>query len=266
MELMERILPVTVIIPCYNCVSTIEKTLQSVISQTFQPSEIILIDDCSTDGTSDLLKTSIGQYSNVKLVTLSINVGPGKARNVGWDMATQPWLAFLDADDVWHVDKLKIQWECILNNGHVVICGHETSLFKVNREAETFANISVKEVTFNKMLISNQFPTRSVMLKKDIPFRFLDKKVTEDYLLWLEIISFGCQALKINAVLAFSLRPDFSAGGYSGNLWKHEKRELRAFSVLKEKKAINSTKYVIFIIWSLIKYLRRLIISKVAFK
>src|SRR5215831_14326963 len=96
--------PVSAVIPCYRCGATIRRALESVAGQTLLPSEVILVDDCSADGTEAELRQIATEYPQgwIKVVSLSANGGPGVARNGGWDAAAQPYVAFLDADDCWH--------------------------------------------------------------------------------------------------------------------------------------------------------------------
>jgi glycosyltransferase involved in cell wall biosynthesis len=61
----------------------------------------------------------------VKVIPLTINDGPGTARNVDWEVAKESYIAFLDADDSWHPEKLRIQNELIWNNPDVALCGHQ---------------------------------------------------------------------------------------------------------------------------------------------
>jgi hypothetical protein len=116
---------------------------------------------------------------------------------------------------------------------------------------------SATRLTLTHMLISNRLPTRSVMLRKNIEMRFADKRVTEDYLLWLESIANGYVAYRLDVCLAFSIRPDFSPGGYSGQLWAHEKRELAALKRLVSTARIRPGVILMASIWSIIKFIRR---------
>lgn len=255
-----RFAPVSVIIPCYRCKDTIEQTFKSVLKQTLQPAEILLIDDASGDGTLEVLKQLEQDYAQkVRIIPLQQNGGPGLARNAGWDAATQPWLAFLDADDVWHPRKLEIQWGWLEDHQEVSLCGHTSLLCSENiddfRPIEPF---KVSRLTPLIMLISNRLPTRSVMLRRDLPFRFGDKNVTEDYLMWLEIILAKFPACRLETCLVFSLRPEFSHGGYSGQLWVHEQRELAALKLLWMKGKIALPVLMMSLIWSYVKFLRRM--------
>ena len=98
---------VSVIIPSYNRKGTIEKALNSVLSQTYSNLEIIVVDDCSTDGT-ELLFQSISD-SKIRYHRLESNSGACVARNTGVSLAKGSIIAFQDSDDIWHVDKLEKQ-------------------------------------------------------------------------------------------------------------------------------------------------------------
>jgi glycosyltransferase involved in cell wall biosynthesis len=94
-----------VVIPSRNSRATILRALESVSRQTYPPEEIILVDDGSTDGSAELVRAS---YPSV-VIHSQIQAGAGQSRNVGIDLATSDWVAFLDADDMWlphHLESL----------------------------------------------------------------------------------------------------------------------------------------------------------------
>ena len=89
----------------------IENTITSVIGQTigFDRIEYILIDDCSTDCTKEILFRYANQYENIKIVSFDCNSGsPARPRNIGIELATSPYITFLDADDWLHPDGLRV--------------------------------------------------------------------------------------------------------------------------------------------------------------
>jgi len=100
----DKNIPISVIIPCFRSTDTIERAVLSVVNQTVLPSQIILIDDASNDGSIEKLFALQKEYplANISVEVMPVNGGPGLARNRGWELATEPWLAFLDADDAWH--------------------------------------------------------------------------------------------------------------------------------------------------------------------
>ena len=98
------------VVPCYRCAATIERAIASVAAQTQRPQEVILVDDASGDETLQQLYSLQSQYGEwIKVVALTTNVGAASARNAGWNVATQPYIAFLDSDDAWHPQKVAIQ-------------------------------------------------------------------------------------------------------------------------------------------------------------
>ena len=101
---------VDVVIPAYNAAQFIEATLQSVLAQTLLPRKIIVVNDGSTDQTVDIVEGF--QSERIELISVK-NGGVSRARNLGIRAAQADYIAFLDADDLWDVDKLKAQLEAL---------------------------------------------------------------------------------------------------------------------------------------------------------
>lgn len=104
---------ISVIIPVYNGEKTIAETVRSVLSQTFQDFELIIINDGSTDRTLEVI--SQNDESRIQFYSYS-NTGQGASRNRGIDRAKGDYLAFLDADDLWTPDKLEAQLKALESN------------------------------------------------------------------------------------------------------------------------------------------------------
>lgn len=264
--------PISVVIPCYVAADSLERAVDSVFNQSLKPNEIILIDDASPDGgkTKRLIGVLVRKYTNldagISIVTkyLESNKGPGGARNAGWEVASQEWVAFLDADDAWHHDKIKLQYEITQSDTKIDLLAHQTALFDTCL-LESIAIVIKKPIQLVRlrlgaMLLSNKLPTRSVMLRRSIPFRFPESKhLSEDYYLWLVIIAGGYHVKLMKCVLAFTFRPEYSVGGYSGQLWIQEKRELATLIKLYCNEKINAITLVVSLLWSLLKYTKRVI-------
>jgi len=109
---------ISVVIPTYNRSHTLARALDSVIAQSVQPLEIIVIDDGSTDDTGTLVKS---QYPDVKLYRQS-NHGVSHARNRGIESANGEWIAFLDSDDAWYPGKLEAQLRELERNPSIRLC------------------------------------------------------------------------------------------------------------------------------------------------
>jgi len=254
--------PISVVIPCYKCEDTVERALLSVINQTKAVSEIILVDDFSEDKTLDKLYTLQAKHSQFKIIVLEqqFNCGPGIARNAGWDIATEPWIAFLDADDSWDLRKIELQYSWVEENKEIDFISHGTGLWTNDTNVDLQRHGSLIKINPYRNLFRNIIPTRSVLLRSNIPLRFLGKDYAEDYLLWLTLLFSGYHCFRMPLILAYSHRQEFSIGGYSGSLWTHEKRELKCYSYLYHNNMIG------FFIWSLatffsfLKYVKRKII------
>jgi succinoglycan biosynthesis protein ExoO len=97
----------SVVIPAYNVAACIERAIHSALDQSLRPTEIIVVDDGSTDGTPDLVSHLGRDEPRIKLVRQARNAGPSAARNLGIRSATGEWIAILDADDAFLRDRLR---------------------------------------------------------------------------------------------------------------------------------------------------------------
>ena len=264
---MERA-PVSVIIPCFNCSSTIERAVSSVLRQTVLPSEVFLVDDASTD-TGETAKTLVkikelfGHSMRMEIIRLENNSGPAAARNAGWNIATQPYIVFLDSDDAWHPGKIDIQYHWMEKHPDVALTGHPCLLMQENSTAVPLSDAwNAHEVGKTLLLFSNRFQTSSVMLRREIPYRFQQgMNYCEDYLLWLRIVLNGNKACRINLPLAFLFKPPFGMGGLSRNVWQLSKGEMNAFRAIREDGLISGSARLFFTIYIFLKYMRRFGIS-----
>lgn len=260
--------PVSVVVPCYRCVATLERAVLSVVRQTQRPLELILVDDASGDGTLDLLQALQSRYGDwVRVVALPVNAGAASARNAGWNVATQPYIAFLDADDAWHPRKIEIQWDYMQRHPDVALSGHLCrQLPSTATEAPTWpvALAAEQEITWATLLLRHQFVTPSVMLKRDIALRFSEgMRHMEDHRLWLEIVGAPMRMVKLQAELAAVYKPVYGASGLSANMWGMEKAELANYRYFQSIKKISIFQMILLQGYSLVKYVRRILIVRV---
>lgn len=261
--------PVSVIIPCYCSVDTIARTVASVAKQTLKPAELIIVDDCSNDNTKEVLQRLQNEYGKnwIKLEFLEKNSGPSVARNKGWELASQEYIAFLDADDAWHPSKIAVQYLWMIEHPEVVLTAHARILGKSYEICSNFQvpeYIEAKFVSKYQILSSNKFFTSCVMLKNNIYHRFsIKKKYSEDYLLWLEIMQNGGISAILNCPLAIYFKEYFGEAGLSSKLWEMERSELDNYKIIWKKGYISSIELFFFSIWSFTKYLRRLLITNI---
>ena len=179
--------PVSVIIPCFNSEKTIIKSLESVKAQSVKVLEIVCIDDCSEDNTVECIRKYSQQNPqlNFQILINEVNRGPGYSRNLGWDKANGKYIAFLDADDVWHPEKIAIQYYWMTNNSQVSMSGHYCNFVDVINDVSPIdLDNKINTYKVKEILFFNPFVTPSVMLKSSLPYRFKsNKRYCEDHLL-----------------------------------------------------------------------------------
>lgn len=256
--------PVSVVIPCFRCITTIGRAVTSIAKQTQRPAEVILVDDASGDGTFEVLQRLAQEYPTwVKVIALNENAGAASSRNCGWDAASQRYIAFLDADDAWHPMKIEIQYAYMSAHPEVVLSGHahrklDSDTTDLNWEVHECKAVSISKMA---LLFSNRFVTPSVMLKREIPFRFAEgKRHMEDHLLWLEIVCGQMPVTKLNAELAAIFKSAYGATGLSAQLWSMELGELKNYGQLYSSGCINFVQWFGLYIYSILKFVRRLIV------
>lgn len=181
---------VSVIIPVYQSVSTIEDAIKSVVSQTYKDVEIILVDDGSTDCLVDKVEPFREYITYIK----QNNAGASAARNNGIRHAKGEYIAFLDADDIWLPDKLAKQIEFLdLNPDVGLVFGDIKFLYNDQIQAKTYFEICPphRGKVFLELFRVNFIPILSVVVRKHIldQIGYFDERIkyAEDYQLWLRI-------------------------------------------------------------------------------
>jgi len=185
---------VSIIIPTYNRADFLPQALESIFAQTYQNFEVIVSDDGSTDNTKEVIQ----QYGDrVNYLKNNHSGLPSVARNTAIKLANGKYIAFLDSDDVWLPDKLKIQVDAIENNLRLgLVCSNAfltNSDGKESNQLYQFPGKGSSGSVFLDLLKNNFVITSSVMLRRDTLGKvgnFSEAKelqVGEDYALWLNI-------------------------------------------------------------------------------
>lgn len=190
---------VSVVIPAHNAAHYLPATLASILGQTYRPIEVIVVDDGSTDGTPEVLSN----YPDVTRYRRDPAGGPSAARNLGIQRATGPYIAFLDADDLWPADKLAEQVEFMEAHPEVeLLFGNarrfsddgwtEPPLFERHRVTPTYFGKNWLVVdAVSKLLENNFIPTGTVITRKAflVKVGLFDERFScaEDWELWLRV-------------------------------------------------------------------------------
>ncbi|ELY2668320.1 glycosyltransferase family 2 protein [Cronobacter sakazakii] len=144
---------VSIIMPSWNSELTIADSINSIIRQTYTNWELIITDDCSSDGTIRLLKEFANEEPRIKLFFNDKNSGAGISRNNCIKNAKGRFIAFLDSDDMWHPEKLSRQVAFMLNNNYALTY---TAYKKINQKGNVIGHINPPaRVNYSELLKSN---------------------------------------------------------------------------------------------------------------
>lgn len=250
---------ISVVIPTFRDGDELQRALTSVQNQTLQPSQIIVADDCSMDGNAEKI-CKASSLKGIELIALEKNVGPGGARNAGIAASREMFIAFLDADDEWHPEKLERQMAVMLEPGAALLTCHEKD-FEGIAWADLGERVTPTPIGRNKMLFSNCAPISTVVIRRDaIKYEFPQTYASEDYVFVAANVLSGVSAALLHQPLARAHKQAFGAGGLSGRLHAMHVGEVRARHFLRKEGLTTSGEYLLLLVWGLIKYFRRLVI------
>lgn len=189
---------VSIITPAFNSEKFIAETIQSVLAQTYQNWELLIVDDCSTDKTAEII--SRFQDSRIKYFHNYTNKGSAFSRNLALQKAKGKWIAFLDSDDLWHPEKLEKQIEFMKKNNYRFSYTNYCEIDETSKERGIL--ISGPEVITKKMMTAYCWPG-CLTVMYDAEFLGLmqtaDIKINEEYALWIKITQkTNCYLLKEN--------------------------------------------------------------------
>lgn len=223
---------VSVILPSFNSKDTIFRAIASIVSQTLPPKEIIIIDDGSDS--PEYLATIpeyIGHRIRIKIIKLQKNRGAAHARNTGIAHATSTYLAFLDADDCWHDEKLSIQIQLMIKH-EVNLSAHRYINNLKKTEFSLVAKPKWHFIYYQQLLLKNYFATPTVIVKRD-KFQGFDENFMrmEDHKCWLENTLMG-PALLIDLPLAGGFKHPIGQSGLSADIHAMHRDAILAFHSL----------------------------------
>lgn len=208
---------VSIITPAFNASRTIEQTIQSAQAQTFHDWEMIVVDDCSTDGTCSIVEGYAVSDRRIRLVQQTTNGGPARARNAALKVAAGRFVAFLDSDDCWLPDKLERQLRFMTDNDIAL----SYTLYRRFKDCPEAAGplVTLPSVfTYNDLLKKTGIACLTVVVDRNRtgPVEFSAIR-HEDYALWLRLLKRGFVAHGVMEDLA---RYRVSRESVSGNKLK----------------------------------------------
>ena len=181
---------VSVIIPCYKDSLTLAKAIESIINQTYANIEIIVVNDCSPETLA--IEAISRNYPNVNYFRNKINIGLAATRNKGIEIAKGNIVAFLDADDEYLPDKIKLQVDA-LDENTVITCGL-VNIYPNERRVNSARSSRIFNSP-NSLIYRNTLNGAGLLAPKHLLLQYGGYDVTlrscEDYDLWLRILSAG---------------------------------------------------------------------------
>lgn len=193
---------VSVIIPVFNAEKYIEKTLKSIFSQTYHDIEIVLVDDRSTDLSSQIIAEYQKTHPEIVYFLQPQNMGAGAARNKALELASGQYVAFLDSDDIWLPEKTERQIKLMLEKESPF---SYAAIEMIDEEGKTIrGKRKIKETCdYNYLLHNTIIATSSVIVDRMVlgDFRMPLRRGGQDYATWLSLLRNNVIAYGINETL-----------------------------------------------------------------
>jgi len=202
---------ITVLLPVRNARRFLQKTLDSVLSQSYKNFELVVVDDGSDDCTGDILRKAVSVDIRVKVFSFEFNQGIINALNHGIDQAKTPFIARMDADDIMHPDRLKMQYEHFLQNPDLDVVGCLVEKFSskgvqsgYRLYIEWLNSLCDHDSIVRDIFVESPLAHPSVMMRTEVIRQaggYKDYGWAEDYDLWLRLYLAGKKFGKVKQVL-----------------------------------------------------------------
>ncbi len=216
---MENVL-VSVVMPAYNCERYIAQAVNSVIGQSVACWELLILDDCSTDGTWEKIQALSAGDGRIRAFRSEQNAGVGNTRNRGVELARGDWIAFLDSDDMWTPDKLEKQLALLARFPRGVLFFTGSGFMTETGERMGYVLHVPERIDRRRLLRQNLVSCSSVLVKREVMLhhRFPARSdLHEDFAAWLQILREEEYAYGVDEPLLIYRR---SGGSKSGNKLK----------------------------------------------
>lgn len=195
---------ISVVIPCYNCEKLVTQTLDSVVNQTYGDFEVIAIDDCSTDDTYNVINEYSKKDNRINVFKNGQNLGVALTRNKGVELASGEFIAFLDSDDIWELNKLQKQIELLKNDNFIDLCYTSYTLYNSDMSEILSVYNTKTQTSYKKMLYENMIGLSTVLIRKSVfmQYKMSNSYIHEDYVLWLKLLKndYICKGLSESLV------------------------------------------------------------------
>ncbi len=196
---------VSIVTSVYNKAQYISRTINSVLEQSFNDWEMIIVDDCSIDDSQKIIKDFALKDKRIKILINELNLGAGLSRNKAIKFSTGKYIAFLDGDDIWAKKKLEIQINLMDENNWQF---SHTSYGYISEDDQIIKKtfqVSNHPITYKNLLKRTEISCLTAVYNQHIIGKYYmsNHRRKQDYALWLSILKDGYLSYPINQELAF---------------------------------------------------------------
>ena len=193
---------ISIIMAAYNTEKTIEQAINSVLSQTYTNFELLVVNDCSTDRTAELVKSIAAKDSRVRLISNVKNSGVSYTRKHGLEEAKGSWIAILDSDDAWAPEKLEKQIDLQKKTNADLLFTGSAFMDSNGRPIDWYLHAPA-EVTYRQLLKQNVLSNSSALVRKELyeVHYAIGDGMHEDFAIWLSILKEGKKAYGVDEPL-----------------------------------------------------------------
>lgn len=212
---------ISIIMAAYNTEKTIEQAINSVLSQTYTNFELLVVNDCSTDRTAELVKSIAAKDSRVRLISNVKNSGVSYTRKHGLEEAKGSWIAILDSDDAWAPKKLEKQIDLQRRTNADLLFTGSAFMDSDGQPIDWYLHAPA-EVTYRQLLKQNVLSNSSALVRKELYAKHyaIGDGMHEDFAIWLSILKEGKKAYGVDERL---LIYRIAKSSKSGNKFKAAK-------------------------------------------
>lgn len=193
---------ISIIMAAYNAEKTIEQAISSVLNQTYPNFELLVVNDCSKDGTVELVRNIAAKDSRVRFISNAKNSGVSYTRKRGLEEAKGSWIAILDSDDAWAPEKLEKQIALQKRmNANLLFTG--SAFMDSDGHSIDWYLHAPAEVTYRQLLKQNVLSNSSALVRKELYAKHyaIGDGMHEDFAIWLSILKEGKKAYGVDEPL-----------------------------------------------------------------
>lgn len=242
---------VSVIMPTYNCAKFIGETIKSIQAQTYSNWELIIVDDCSTDNTKEVVENYVKLDKRIKYNSLEKNSGAAVARTSAMKIADGEYMAFCDSDDIWIDVKIEKQLKFMKKNNYAFTC---TAYEQIDENSNSLGKVikPKEKCNYNRLLLDCPVGNSTVMynVKKMGKFEVPNIRKRNDDALWLQMLKKEQYIYGMNEIL---MKYRIRSNSISSNKFKVIKYHWILYRDIEHLSIIRSVFHILY--WCIIKIL-----------